>query len=78
MSLIILGAMTPGQSRPGSDGNEGVVCIFQNASITGASLSDCLVSYPEQSLVGSGPSAELQSEYSTLPTDYVCVCVRGF
>ena len=45
----ISGATTPGQSRPGSDGNEGVLYIPQSNSITGASPSDCLVSYPLRS-----------------------------
>ena len=39
------GATTPGQSGPGSDGNQGVLCIPQSSSITGTSPSDCLVSY---------------------------------
>ena len=30
------GATTPGQSGPGSDGNEGVLCIPKSFSITGA------------------------------------------
>ena len=38
-------ATTPGHSRPGSNGNEGVFCIPLNSSITGALPSDCLVSY---------------------------------
>ena len=38
------GSSTPGLSEPGSDGNEGVVCILQSSSITGASASDYLVS----------------------------------
>ena len=37
-------ATTPGQSGPGSDGNEGVLCIPQSSSITETSPSDCLVS----------------------------------
>ena len=37
-------------SGPGSDGNEGVLRIPQCSSITGASPSDCLVSYPGHSL----------------------------
>ena len=41
----LLGAITPGQSGPGSKGNEGVLCIPQSSSITGASLSYSLVSY---------------------------------
>ena len=44
------GAITPGLSGPGSDGNEGVLCIAQSSSITGTSPSDCLVSYPGHSL----------------------------
>ena len=35
-----------GQSWPASDGNERVLCIPQTSSFTGASPSDCLVSYP--------------------------------
>ena len=37
-------ATTPGQSGPGNDGNEGLLHIPQSSSITGTSLSDCLVS----------------------------------
>ena len=40
------GATTLGQSRPGSDGNKGVLCTPQSSCITGTSPSDCLVSYP--------------------------------
>ena len=41
------GAIIPGQSEPGSNDNEEVVlCIPQSSSITGASSSDHLVSYP--------------------------------
>ena len=40
------GAITPGQSGPGSDGIDGVLRIPQNSSIIG----DCLMSYPEHSL----------------------------
>ena len=60
---------TPGQSEPGSDGNKEVLCIHQSSSITEASPSDCLVSYPGHSLGGSYPSAEMQSAYSTAPAD---------
>ena len=45
------GATTPGHSGPGSDGNKGLLHIPQSSSITGTSTSDCLVSYPEHSLV---------------------------
>ena len=58
------GATTPGESGPGSD-----VSIPQSSSITGASSSGCLVSYPGHSLEDSYPSAELQSVYSTTPAD---------
>ena len=51
--LPILGATTPSQSRPGSDGNEGVLRIRQSSSITGVSSSDCLESYPEH-MLGKG------------------------
>ena len=61
----------PGQSGPGSDGDEGVLRIPQSSSIAGTSPSDCLVSYPEHSLGGgSYPSAEKQSVYSTAPADW--------
>ena len=43
-------ATTPGRSRPGSDGNEGLLRIPQNCMV-GASSSDCLVSYPGHSIV---------------------------
>ena len=39
-------AITPGQSGPESNGNEGVLYIPRSSSITGASQSDCLMSYP--------------------------------
>ena len=64
------GATTSGLSGPGSDGNEGVLRIPQSSSITWASPSDCLISYPGHSLVGSYPSAEKQSVYSTSPADW--------
>ena len=59
-----------GQSGPESNGNEGVLNIPQS-SMTGASLSNGLVSYPEQ-LVGreSYSSAAIQSAYSTAPDDW--------
>ena len=44
---ILSGATTPGQSGPGNDSNEGVLRIPQSSSITGTSLSDCLVSYQD-------------------------------
>ena len=61
-----------GQSGPGSDGNEGVLSIPQNSSITRASQSDCLVSYQDTRWSGEGSysSAEMQSLYSTVPADW--------
>ena len=44
------GAITPGQSGPGSDGNEEVLHILEISGITGTSLPDCLVSCPGHSL----------------------------
>ena len=65
------GATTPGQSGPRSNGNEEVVHIPQSSSITGASPSDCLVSYLGHLLSGGGySSAKMQSSYSTASTDW--------
>ena len=66
--MTLSGATTPGQSKPGSDGNKEVLCILQSSSITGASPSDCLVSYPGHSLRESYPSAG-NSVYSAAPAD---------
>ena len=46
INRTLSGTTTPGLSGPGSDGNEGVLCISRSSSITGSSPSDCLVSYP--------------------------------
>ena len=46
----LIGATTPGQSGPGSHGNEGVLFILQSSSIAGKSTSVCLISYPGHSL----------------------------
>ena len=68
------GAITPGHSGPGNNGNDGVLHIPQSPTITGTSPSDCSVSYPVHSLgvVGSSyTSTEMQSVYSTvLPADW--------
>ena len=65
------GATTLGQSGSGTDGIEEVPHIPQSSSITGTSPSDCLVSYLGDSLgMGSNPSAEVQSVYSTAPADW--------
>ena len=60
------GATSPGQSGPRSDGNKGILFIPQSFSITGASPSDCFVSYTEHSQGKSYLSAEMQSVYSTV------------
>ena len=58
-------AKTLGQNGPGSNGNKGVLHIFQ-ISNTRASLSDCLTSYPGHSLgyVQQPHLTELASIYS--------------
>ena len=48
----LIGATTQGQSGPGSNGNEGVLCFPWSSSITGSSPSDCLMSYLGHSLAG--------------------------
>ena len=57
---------TPGQSGPGSNGNEGTLYISQ-ISKTGALSLDALLSYPGHSLEGSYPFADEELEYSTAP-----------
>ena len=63
LDRILSGATNPALSEPGSDGNKGVLCI------TGASSSDCLVSYPRHSLEESYLSVEIQSVYSVTPAN---------
>ena len=55
----ISSATNPGQSEPGSNGNEVVLHVPQNSK-TGVSSSDCLVSYPGHSLGVFYPFAEMQ------------------
>ena len=62
----LVGATTPGPSRPGSNGNERVFHIPQSSE-SGVSPSDCLVSDPEHSSRVSYSSAEMQSAYSPAP-----------
>ena len=76
IARILSGATTAGQSGPESDENEVVLCIARSSGITGASPSDCLVSHPGHPLEGSYPSAEMQSVYSTVPTDWEMVLYR--
>ena len=63
-------ATTSGQSEPGSDGDEGVLRIFQSSSITEASPSDCLMSYPGYSLGGES-YLYAESVYFTAPAVWV-------
>ena len=64
------GATTLGQRGSGSDGNEEALCIPQSSSVSEASPSDCLVSYPGHSLGESYLFAEMQSAYSTAQADW--------
>ena len=59
---------TSGQSEPVSNGNEEILHILQSSK-TGASQSECLVSYPGYSLRmggGANPTAEMELAYSDL------------
>ena len=49
---------------------EGLLLITQSASITGASPSDCFVSYPGHSLGKAYSSAGMRSVYFALPADW--------
>ena len=51
------GTTTPGQSGPGSDGNQEVLCILQSSK-TGASPSNYLISYLGHSLDGRTINSE--------------------
>ena len=62
-----LDAITPGQSRTGSDVNEGALRIPQTSRITGTSPSDCLVSYPGHLLVGGLTPRQRCSRYILQP-----------
>ena len=55
------GTTTPGQSWPGSDGNEEVLRIPQSSMLSAISRTFVGVGYP---------SAEMQSVYSTAPADW--------
>ena len=56
----------PGQSGPGSNGNEGILHITQSTRIE-ALPSNGLVLYPGHLFGVSYSSAEMQSAYSTAP-----------
>ena len=68
--MTLSGATISGQNGRKSDGNKEILRIPQSFSITGASLSEFLVSYPRYSLGESYPSVEMQSVYSTTPADW--------
>ena len=73
------GATDLRQKGPGSDGNKGVPHIPQSSSITGASSSNSLLSYPGHTLGESYSTAERQSVYSTAPSvwaKYHCCSLR--
>ena len=48
----------------------GYSAVPRSSNITEASQSNCLVSYSGHSLMGSYPSVEKQSVYSTAPADW--------
>ena len=73
--MALSGATIPGQSGPGSNGNEGFLRIPQSSCITGTSQSDSWVSYPWHLLWGSYPYVEKQSAYSTAPANWVKECM---
>ena len=79
-SIWPIGATTPGQSWFGSDGNEVVLRIPQNPSITETSPADCFASYPGHLLEESYVFPEVHSVYTTAPTerqsfDWLCVYI---
>ena len=76
LARTLSGATTPGQSGSGNNGNEGIFYIPQSSVITGASPSNCLVSYSRLSLKESYFSAEMQSVYSTAPANWAVSQVR--
>ena len=63
------GPNDPGQSRPGSHHNKGVLYTSQSSTINDTLASDCLGSYTGYLLGRSYPSPEKQSVYSTAPAD---------
>ena len=70
--MTLSGAATLGKNGPGSNGNKGVLCIPQNSSITGASPSNCLESYPGYSFGVALPLC-----WDTVSVFY-CPSRRGF
>ena len=67
------GAITQGQSEPGSEGNEGVLHVPQSSS----NLTIRLFNVISWTLAGSYPSADFQSVYSLAqPTGQGILCVH--
>ena len=77
MGRTLSGATTPVRSGPGSDDNEGVLYIPLSYSITGASPSDCLVSYLGHSLGGVFPLCRDAVGVFYSPSKLGCVQRRG-
>ena len=73
------GATTLGQRGPGSNSNEGVLCIPQNSSITGTSPSDCLVSY-QDTRCGALTPLQKSSRCILLPqlTGQIYICIKVY
>ena len=67
-----LGATNPGQSAPGSNGNEGVLRITRSSSITGTSPSNFLESYAEHSLGWCLSPLQRSNRYSFLWRLFKC------
>ena len=65
--MTLSGETTAGQSGSGLNGNEEVLRIPQSSSITGDSLSYCIMSYIGHSLGGSYPSSDILLGSSTAP-----------
>ena len=70
INRILLGATTLGLSRPGSNGNEGVL---ESSSIIGTSPSDCFASYTGHLLEESYLLAEKQLVYFPAPVNRATV-----
>ena len=68
----LIDTTTLGQSGLGNNGDEGVLHIPQSF-ITGASSSDCLISYPGHLVVMSYPFAKLHLAYSIAPVNRVVI-----
>ena len=67
-----------GQSEPGSNSNEGVICIPRIPCITGTSTSDCLESYLGHLLMVSYLSAEKQQVNAAAAAEYTELMSKQF